>query len=83
MPLSRWSLEWACADLGKSGTAENPAERQGDPSAPEVKRRVTDSLAAPTAAAPLSFFFFFRSAGRRFPIPETHNRSTGVPVGNL
>lgn len=82
MPLSRWSLKWARADLGKSGTAENPAERQGDPSAPEVKRRVTDSPAAPTAAAPLSFFFF-RSAGRRFPISETHNRSTGVPVGNL
>lgn len=57
MPLSRWSLEWARADLGKSGAAENPAERQGDPSTPEVKRRVTDSLAAPTAAVPLFFFF--------------------------
>lgn len=68
MPLSRWSLEWARADLGKSGTAENPAERQGDPSAPEVKRRVTDSPAAPTAAAPLFLFFSVpQDAVFRFP----------------
>lgn len=74
MPLSHWSLKWARADLGKSGTAENPAERQGEPSVPEVKRRVTDSLAAPTAAAPLFLFFPFR----RTPFSDFRDAQTAL-----